>query len=85
MKSDGLSVREAECHLGADLFLSEYPQWKVGGPHCPFILHRIFLYAAESGQKEMESVICQGHQQGNPKLDRRADVPTIQLMGYKTS
>ena len=33
----------------------------------------------------MEQVICQGHWQETPGLAFRADVPTIQLMGYKTS
>ena len=30
-------------------------------------------------------MICQGCQQGTPGLDTRADVPKIQLLGYKTS
>ena len=57
-QSEGLSVREAECYLDANLFLDEYPQWKAGGPHHPFILQRMFLHAAELGWKEMEWVIC---------------------------
>ena len=83
--SDGLSTREGECHLDTDLFLNEYPWWKAGGPHHPFILHRMFLHATELGWKEMEQAICQGHWRGTPGLDPKVDVPTIQLMGYKTS
>ena len=44
-----------------------------------------FLHTAELGQKGMEQVICQDHQEGTPGLDPRVDVPAIQLMGYKTS
>ena len=84
-KDEGLSIQEVECHLDMDLFLVEYPQWKAGGPHCLFILQRMFLHTVESGQKEMEQSICQGHQQGLTGLDTRVDVPAIQLMGYKTS
>ena len=36
-KEGGLSIWEAECCLDAELFLDEYPQWDVGGLHCPFI------------------------------------------------
>ena len=34
-QSEGLSVREAEHHLDANLFLDVYPWWKAGGPHRP--------------------------------------------------
>ena len=54
----GVSIREAECQLDTELFLDEYPQRDIEGPHCPIILHSMFLHAAEEGQKEVERFIC---------------------------
>ena len=54
----GVSIREAECQLDAKLFLDEYPWWDIKGPHCPIILHSMFLHAAGEGQKEVERFIC---------------------------
>ena len=51
-KEGGLSLWEAKCYLDAELFLDEYPQWEVGGLHCPIILQRMFVHAAKAGQKE---------------------------------
>ena len=58
MREGGLSIREAEHCLDAELFLDEYPQWEVGGPYCPIILQRMFMHATEVGQKEAERFIC---------------------------
>ena len=55
------------------------------GPHCPIILHSMFLHATEEGQKEAERFIHWGQWQGLPRLDPKADIPTIQLVGYQTS
>ena len=51
----GVSIREAECQLDAKLFLDEYLQWDIEGPHCPIILHSMFLHATREGQKEADS------------------------------
>ena len=83
-QSEGLSVREAECHLDAYLFLDEYTQWKAGGPHHTFILQRMFLHAAELGQKKWNGLFTETAGK-EPWADARVDVPAIQLMGYKTS
>ena len=72
-------------HLEAELFLDKYPWWDVRGLHCLFILQRIFVHTAESGQKEVERLICRGHQHGLPRLDPRADASAVQLVGYQTS
>ena len=85
MKEGGLSIREAEYHLDAELFLDEYPQWEVGGLHQPIILQRMFIHATESGKKEVERLIHHGHQQGIQKLDSGMDVSTVQLVGYQMS
>ena len=80
-----MSIWEVECHLDAELFLDEYPLWDVRGPHFPFILQRMFLHATKSRQKEAEMLICHCCQHGLPRLDPKANVPTVQLMGYWTS
>ena len=41
----GLSFREAEWRLDAELFLDEYPRWELGTPHQSVILHEMFLHA----------------------------------------
>ena len=68
-----------------ELFLDEYPQWDVRGPHCLFILQRMFVHAAESRWKEVKRLICCGHRHGLQRLDPEADPSTVQLVGYWTS
>ena len=84
-KEGGLSIQEAECHLDAELFLNEYPQWDVRGLHCPFILQRMFVHATESGWKEAERLIWCSCWHGLHRLDPEADASTIQVVGYWTS
>ena len=68
------------------MFLDEYLLWEVGGLHCPMIHQGMFLQAAYSGQKEAEWVICWGCQQSLLKLiPDLADIPTMQLVGYRIS
>ena len=57
-RETGLSVREAEQRIDTELFLDEYPKWELGAPHQSVILHKMFLHAAEQGQKEAERLIC---------------------------
>ena len=71
--------------MDAEMFLDEYPLWKVGGPPHAIILQGMFVHATESGQKEAERLICQGCLQGFLRLNPEADVPAIQLIGYWTS
>ena len=59
-RETGLSVREAEWRIDAELFLDEYSRWELGTPHQSIILHKMFLHAAEQGQKEAERLVCQG-------------------------
>ena len=51
----------------------------------PITLYEMFLHAAEQGQKEVECMICCGHWHGLPKLDLKADVSAIQLVGPQTN
>ena len=53
-EQEGISFREAQCIVESDLFLNEYPQWDLGAPHQPIILHKMFLHTAPRGQKEAE-------------------------------
>ena len=43
----GLSIREAEQRIDAELFWDEYPWWELGAPHQSIILHKMFLHAAK--------------------------------------
>ena len=59
--TEGLSIREMECHMDVHMFLDGYAGWEVGSPHCPIIFHKMFHHTAEQGQKEAEHMICWGH------------------------
>ena len=80
-----MSIREVEHWLDAELFLNKYPRWDIEGPYHPIILHSMFLHPAGEGWREAERVIHWGHQHGLPKLDLKANLPAIQLVGYQTS
>ena len=58
---------------------------KQNSPHHPIILHKMFQHATEQGQKEGESMICQGWQHGLSRLDPKADISAVQLVGPQTS
>ena len=85
MSRDGLSIRETEWHMDANMFLDKYPHWEVGGLHCPLILEKIFLQASHLGWREAEQMICQGCWHNLPHLDPQADVSPIQLVGHQTT
>ena len=61
VEQEGISFREAQCIVELDLFLDEYPQWDLGTPHWPVILHEMFLHATARGLKEAECMCRQGH------------------------
>ena len=46
-RETGISVREAEQRIDAELFLDECPRWELGAPHQSIIPHEMFLHAAE--------------------------------------
>ena len=54
---EGLLVREMECHMVVEMFLEGQAGWEIDSPHFPIIMHEMFQYAAEQGQKEMECMI----------------------------
>ena len=83
--AEGLSVRETEHHMDIETFLDGYAGWREGSNYCPIILHKMFQHAMEQGQKEAEQMICQGHQHSLPRLDPKAGVSAIQLVGPQTS
>ena len=65
----GVSIREAEFWLDAELFLDKYPRWDIEGPHCPTILYSMFLHATGEGWNEAERFICRGCWQSLPRPD----------------
>ena len=56
--TEGLSVREVECHMDVEMFLEGQAGWEVDNLHLPVILHKMFQHAMEQGQKEVEHMIC---------------------------
>ena len=83
--AEGLSIREMEHQMDVNMFLDGYVRWEVGSPHCSVILHEMFLYAAEQGQKEAEWMICWSCWHGLLKLDPQVDVSAFWLVGPQTS
>ena len=71
--------------MDVELFLEEQARWEKDSPHHLVMLHEMFQHALEKGWREAEHMVCQGCQQGLPKLDPEADVPTVQLVGLQTS
>ena len=49
------------------------------------MLYEMFQQTADQGQKEAEQMICRGCQQELPKLDPKADISAIQLVGPQTT
>ena len=54
----GLLVWGAECLMDVELFLEGQARWEVDSPHHIVLLHKMFQYALEQGQKEVECMIC---------------------------
>ena len=79
----GISVREAERCLEADVFLDEYLRWEPGRLHHLFLLQWIYTHAQATRQKECDHAICWGHQQPLPEWDLSVEVPAIKLVGFK--
>ena len=46
---------------------------------------QMFKHAANERWKEAQQIVCQGCQQGLPKLDPEADLSAVQLVGPKTT
>ena len=81
----GISVREAEWRIDAELFLNEYPRWELGAPHQSVILHEMFLHAAEQGHKEAERLVCQGCWGSASEPNLEAEYSAMELVGHQTS
>ena len=75
---------EMERALDVDLFLKAQGQWAKDSPHHLIILHEMFLHAASEGWKEVEQVVCRGHQWHMPQLDSEAGIPAVQLVCLET-
>ena len=77
-------VHKLERAMDVDLFLELQGKWAKDSPHHLVILHEMFCHVASEGQKEVEQIICQGHQQHMPQLNPEAGIPTIELVGLET-
>ena len=71
--------------MDVELFLEGQTRWEADSPHCLVVLHEMFQHASEQGWKEAEHMVHWGRQHGLPKLDTKADVSAIQLVGPQTS
>ena len=60
-------------------------KWEEDSPHWLAMMYKMFRHAANKGQKEAECTVCQGHWKGLPKLDPKADLSTVQLVGAETT
>ena len=82
VEEEGLSLREVERAIEAELFLDKYPWWGLGTPYQMVILHEMFLHAAGWGQKEAECMCHRGHQSSIPYPNPEADQSAMELVGY---
>ena len=78
-------VREMERIMDMELFLGIQDQWAEDSPHCLIILYEMFRHVAAEGQKEVEQIVCQGHQQNMPQLNPEVGIPAVQLVGPETT
>ena len=85
VEQDGLSFREAEQLVEAELFLDEYPRWNIESPHQSVILHEMFLHATSQGQKEAAHMYHWGCQGSIREPNSEADQSALHLTGYHTS
>ena len=68
-----------------ELFIGLQDRWAEDSPHHLVILYEMFRHVAAEGWKEAEWTVCQGCQQNLPRLNPRAGIPAIQLVGLKTT
>ena len=84
-QAEGISVWEAEWCLNADLFLDEYPQWEASGPKT-LSSYKGCLYMLRwqgGGKSNGLFTVATGNLTLGWML--RQQVPTIQLVGFKTT
>ena len=75
-------VQEMEQIMDVELFLESQALWEEDSPHHLAIMHEMFQHAAAKGQKEVEWIVCW---QNLPQLNLEVGIPTVQLVGLKTS
>ena len=84
-EENNTSICKAEHQIDIGLFLDEHPRWELGTPHRAIILHKMFLYTADKGQKEAEQMVCWGHHGSVYDHVSEADQSAMELVGYHTS
>ena len=60
---EGISMREAEQQLDADIFLDEFPKWGLQSLQRPFILHQMFCHTTTNSRREHDRAIHWGQRQ----------------------
>ena len=76
----GISVRESERWLNANMYLEEHHWWAPCRLHHQFPLQRMFLHAVAMGQKEYDYAICQCQQEPWPEWDLEVELSTVELI-----
>ena len=80
----GISVRQAERCLDANVFLDECLRWAPLRTHHPFIMHEMFAHVEVTGQREHDWAICLGWWQPSPKWDLGVESSTMDLISLGT-
>ena len=75
-----ITVREAERQLDTDVCLTECEWWVHFRLHCDFLLHRMFVHAMATGQKEHDCTICHSMQKPSPVWDLGAELSVVELV-----
>ena len=78
-------MRETKRVLDIEIFLEGQARWEKDSPYHLAMMYEMFRHATDEGQKEAEQTVCQGCQEGLPKLDPEADLSAVQLVGPKTT
>ena len=81
----GISFREVERYLDANVFLDKDPRWVPLGSHCPFLLHQMFTHATATGQKEHGHTIYWDWWQPSPEWDLGVEPSAMDLVGPQMS
>ena len=63
VRTQNVSVREAEWHLDTDAYLQEQRLWVHSGLHHEFLCQQMFLHAAATGWSEHDHAICHGQRE----------------------
>ena len=78
-------MRETERVMDVELFFKGQARWERYSPYHLAMMYEMFKHATDEGQKQAKQTVCQGHQEGLPKLDPETDLSTILLVSPETT